>query len=267
MSGEGNVGRLVRGRLWFDDGFAQVPNAWIRDKRLTFTARGVLIWMVSHDANFEITIRGIAAGTSHGVDSIRTAVSELERAGYLKRYRRRERGRIVGTDWALLDPFAPVKNDGQVPLDLEPLDPIGTKKPRSEPERENPDVAQPDVAQPSVANATTKEDHLEEHLTSGSTDQAIEQPVDNSPDSARVESYSEAQSAAPSGDVFDIAAHARVAVAARIAVRCSGRRGEQPHQFEDQHGQPHHRCLHCGTGRPDEGQSPLVVNTTTGEVA
>lgn len=168
MSDEGNVGRLVRSRLWFDDGFTQVPNTWIRDKRLSFTARGVLIWLVSNQAGFEVTIRGIAAGTVHGVAAIRTAVGELERTGYLKRYRRREKGRIVGTDWRLMDPHAPVDNRIALPVDVEQLPPLKTprtpEKPSSEPESTEPDVVEPDVAESALGNRTTKEDQLKEDL-------------------------------------------------------------------------------------------------------
>lgn len=171
MSDNGNIGTLVRSKLWFDDGFAQVPNAWIRDKRLTYTARGVLIWMLSHDAGYEITIRGMAAGTMHGVAALRTAVGELERAGYLKRYRRRDRGRIVGTNWHLFDPFTPASHAAQLDLGLEPVE---MKNPSSEPESTQPDVAQPDVAQPDVDDRTTKEDQLLEDLTQVSREPATD---------------------------------------------------------------------------------------------
>lgn len=174
MSDTGNIGRLVRGRLWFDDGFTQVPNNWLRDKKLSFTARGVLSWMISHDVDFEITIRGISAGTPHGVDAIRSAIRELEFNGYLKRYRRRERGRIVGTDWRLIDPFAPVDNHGSTPLDMEELKPLQRRKPRSAPERDLPDVVEPALVEPARDNPTTKEDQLKEHLTSSSQDQATD---------------------------------------------------------------------------------------------
>lgn len=170
----GNIGTLVRSRLWFDDGFTQVPNTWTRDARLSWSARGVLVWMVGHSAGFEITILGIAAAGPQGVDAVRRCVGELERAGYLKRYRRREKGRITGTVWHLQDPHAPVDNQGVALSGLEPVRLGEQKKAWSEPRGGFPRVANPSVANPDVEKPTTKEDHLEEDLKEVPEEPAID---------------------------------------------------------------------------------------------
>ncbi|MBZ4486267.1 helix-turn-helix domain-containing protein [Microbacterium sp. cx-55] len=100
-------GTLVRSKLWFDDGFTRVPNTWIRDKRMSFKARGVLMFLLSHEAGFKVTIRSIAGASTDGRDAVTTGVTELEKLGYLKRSARRAAGRNLGTAWVLQDPFAP----------------------------------------------------------------------------------------------------------------------------------------------------------------
>lgn len=100
-------GTLVRSKLWFDDGFTRVPNTWIRDKRMSFKARGVLMLLLSHEAGFRVTLRSLAATATDGRDAVASAVVELERLGYLRRSQRRSQGRNLGTAWILLDPHAP----------------------------------------------------------------------------------------------------------------------------------------------------------------
>jgi len=100
-------GTLVRARLWFDDGFTRVPNAWIRDKGMSFKARGILNFLLSHEPGFKVTIRSIAAQSTDGRDAVDTGVKELERRGYLRREAKKHGGRNLGTTWILQDPFAP----------------------------------------------------------------------------------------------------------------------------------------------------------------
>lgn len=164
MSDNGNIGTLVRSRLWFDEGFTQVPNTWTRDARLSWGARGLLTWMVGHRPGFEITILGISAAGTQGKDAVRGYVGELERAGYLKRYRRRTKGRIDGTVWHLFDPHAPVDNHSPLPVDLEPLSVKIGQNPSSAPESGFPTAVEPTAVEPTTENPTTKEDQSQEEL-------------------------------------------------------------------------------------------------------
>lgn len=66
-------------------GFAQVANGALRDKRLSFKARGILAFALSHSDGYEATETWlIAASERDGRDSIRTALQELARYGYRK---------------------------------------------------------------------------------------------------------------------------------------------------------------------------------------
>jgi hypothetical protein len=89
----------------FESKFTTIPNAWVRDKRLSRKARGLLVELMSHAPGWEITIESLVDGAPEGRDSVRTAISELEQYGYLKREQnRQERGRWGNVDYVLAEP-------------------------------------------------------------------------------------------------------------------------------------------------------------------
>jgi hypothetical protein len=98
---------IRRTRLAFEDHFTQVPNQWVRDKRLTRKARGLLVELMSHRLGWEITIESLIRDGIEGRDSIRSAIQELEDAGYLHRERERNSdGTLAGTDYVIVDPWS-----------------------------------------------------------------------------------------------------------------------------------------------------------------
>ncbi|MEV0756810.1 hypothetical protein [Streptosporangium sp. NPDC050280] len=88
------------------DHFTTISNRWVRDKRLTWKARGVLAWMASHKVGFRISERTLIAAAPDGRDAVRGALKELERHGYLIRERQRAAsGKLGSTDYILMDPW------------------------------------------------------------------------------------------------------------------------------------------------------------------
>lgn len=78
------------------DHFTMISNEFVRDGRLSFHARGVGSWMLSHAAGWETTTEAIAKDAGVGRDQIRRALTELEGAGYLRRTRDRSAGGKLG---------------------------------------------------------------------------------------------------------------------------------------------------------------------------
>lgn len=76
---------LIKGSHSFDDHFTQIPNAWVRDSRLSLKARGLLAQLMSHTAGWSVSISSLAKTNNCGVRSIRGAVDELIEFGYLAR--------------------------------------------------------------------------------------------------------------------------------------------------------------------------------------
>ena len=81
-------------------GYAIVPNYHQRDKTISLKAKGLLSQMFSLPNEWDYTLKGLAHINLDGIDAIRTAVQELEKAGYIKRTRiRDENGRLRGTKY------------------------------------------------------------------------------------------------------------------------------------------------------------------------
>jgi hypothetical protein len=95
---------LIRGHHAFDDHFAQIPNQWLRDNRLSFKARGVLAMIMSHREGWSLSINSIAAQNQEGKDAIRSAIQELETTGYLKRTQANDGGKFGEAIWITQDP-------------------------------------------------------------------------------------------------------------------------------------------------------------------
>lgn len=99
---------LIRGHHSFDDHFTQIPNDWVRDNRLSLKSIGLLVQIMSHTVGWNMSIRSLAKVNGTGVDTIKTAVMELEQFGYLKRSAEQSRaddGSFADYVWVTSDPF------------------------------------------------------------------------------------------------------------------------------------------------------------------
>jgi len=105
------MAKLTR-RVLPTDNFTIISNDWIRDAPLPWAARGLLAWIASHAAGFEISETTIIEAGPLGRDGVRVMISDLETAGYL----RRERGYLPGggstVDYVLSDPSSDTE-DGE----------------------------------------------------------------------------------------------------------------------------------------------------------
>lgn len=66
-------------------GWTVFDNRTLRDTRLSFRARGLLCYLLSFPDNWTVNSEIIARDTSEGRDAIRTALRDLEGAGYVTR--------------------------------------------------------------------------------------------------------------------------------------------------------------------------------------
>lgn len=99
---------LIRGHHSFDGQYTQIPNAWVRDTRLSFKARGLLVYLMSHTPGWNMSIRSLAKANGTGMDTVKSAVNELEELGYLQRseeQQRTEAGTFADFVWVTADPF------------------------------------------------------------------------------------------------------------------------------------------------------------------
>lgn len=140
--------------------FVKIPNTTARDRRLSFRARGLLTFMLSQPDNWTTTSEELAEQATEGRDAIRTALRELETAGYLVRRRyQNERGHWVTE--AVVDAHPMTGNTS-------PASPAETDESAAHAEDGNPVVGAP------VANKKTDLEDVEEQQRS--TDESVGTP-------------------------------------------------------------------------------------------
>lgn len=107
--------------------YTVMSNHHLRNKNLSLKAKGLLSQMLSLPDDWDYTLKGLAAINKESVDAIRTAIWELEDAGYVVRTRvRDERGCLRGCDYYVYEyPQTPSSGSGgsaePVPPMLKPL--------------------------------------------------------------------------------------------------------------------------------------------------
>lgn len=104
--------------------YTVMSNHHLTNGRLSLKAKGLLSLMLSLPEEWDYTIKGLATICKEGVDSIGTAIKELEEENYITRHRiRDERGRLLGTEYII----------HEVPAEAETLENMDFL-----PKRENP---------------------------------------------------------------------------------------------------------------------------------
>ncbi|WP_067601322.1 hypothetical protein [Nocardiopsis listeri] len=130
---------IVRGRFG-GDRFTRVLNAAVRDKRLSYKARGLLIFIASHREGWGIGIEQLIANSPGGAGAIRSGLKELEAVGYLRRYRvRDELGCLGGAYWVVTDdPESLPERVAELARSLEGKDLVRLQSSSSEPKCDFP---------------------------------------------------------------------------------------------------------------------------------
>jgi hypothetical protein len=104
--------------------YTVMSNHHLRNKALSLKAKGLLSQMLSLSEDWDYTLKGLSHINRESIDAVRTAVHELERAGYITRSRRRNgKGQLVGTDYIVREhPEAPAPPDPEPPSKDEPTE-------------------------------------------------------------------------------------------------------------------------------------------------
>lgn len=104
-----------------------VPNELVTDWRLSLKSKGLMLVLLSRPANWRFKVSGLAAFCHCGRDAIRTALEEMEAAGYLERKQgRAERGKFGGNEYIVYDVS---RFDTDDPPATEPLAAEGVEEP------------------------------------------------------------------------------------------------------------------------------------------
>jgi hypothetical protein len=97
--------------------YTVMSNHHLRDRNLSLKAKGLLSQILSLPEDWDYSLSGLACINSEGRDAIRTAVQELERAGYIRRSRvRDDKGCLRGTEYVIYEePQQPDADDTESP--------------------------------------------------------------------------------------------------------------------------------------------------------
>jgi len=117
-------------RVEKNKGYTVMSNHHLRNKELTLKAKGLLSQMLSLPENWDYTLAGLSHINKESIDAIRTAVLELEKAGYIERSQGRdEKGKMTAITYTIYEqPQSPVldqpvlENPTQLNKDIQNID-------------------------------------------------------------------------------------------------------------------------------------------------
>ena len=85
-------------------GYTVMSNHHLRHQELSLKANGLLSQMLSLPENWDYTLAGLSYINRESIDAIRTAVWELEKAGYIKRQQGRdEKGKMTAIEYTIYE--------------------------------------------------------------------------------------------------------------------------------------------------------------------
>ena len=133
--------------------YTVMSNHHLRNPDLTLKAKGLLSLMLSLPENWDYTLKGLSCICRENVDAIRTAVWELEKAGYItRRQGRDEKGKMTAIEYTIYEFPQPPKP--KIPVSENPIsDNPTTEIPVSEnPTQLNKDRSTKDVLNTDVSS-------------------------------------------------------------------------------------------------------------------
>ena len=139
--------------------YTVMSNHHLRNEKLSLKAKGLLSMMLSLPEDWNYTTRGLAKICKEGVDAIGGALRELEAAGYIVRYKLRDRhGRISDTEYVIYEQPQPKNPDTPGPE-------------TASPDTENPYMEKPDTEKPAELNI--EKSNTQKSITHGSRTDSI----------------------------------------------------------------------------------------------
>ena len=129
-------------RVERNKGYTVMSNHHLRNKELTLKAKGLLSQMLSLPEDWDYTLAGLSQINRESIDAIRTAVWELEKAGYIKRQQGRDaKGKMTAIEYTIYE---------------QPQPPDDTPPGLDNPTLENPTPGNPILENPTPGKPTTE---------------------------------------------------------------------------------------------------------------
>lgn len=133
--------------------YTVIFNGCLQDARLSFKARGLLAYMLSMQDGWEFYTKELVKHGVEGIDAIQSALNELTNLGYLRRNRRREKGKLRGQVWYVYDSPQPDN-----PLVVEKPEQRHSKNENGSTTASAPQLDYPELANPSLISTNSNKE-------------------------------------------------------------------------------------------------------------
>ena len=147
-------------RVERNTGYTVMSNHHLRNKELSLKAKGLLSQMLSLPEDWDYTLSGLSYINRESIDAIRTAVWELEKAGYItRRQGRDEKGKMTAIEYTIYEQPQPPELDCPV-LENPTADNPTTENPTSEnPMQLNKDISRTNLPKKEKSNTDLSSTH------------------------------------------------------------------------------------------------------------
>ena len=137
--------------------YTVMSNHHLRNADLSLKSKGLLSQMLSLPEEWDYTLKGLSQINREGIDAIREAIRELERAGYVTRTRvRNEKGQLGAADYVIHEFPVPPKPILENPTQDKPI----SENPTLEnPMQENPTQLNKELSSKELSNTDLLNTH------------------------------------------------------------------------------------------------------------
>ena len=152
-------------RVERNTGYTVMSNHHLRNKELSLKAKGLLSQMLSLPEDWDYTLAGLSYINRESIDAIRTAVWELEKAGYItRRQGRDEKGKMTAIEYTIYEQPQPPALDCPVLENPTADNPILENPAADNPTSENPmqlnkDIQKTDLSKKEKSNTDLSSNH------------------------------------------------------------------------------------------------------------
>ena len=152
-------------RVERNKGYTVMSNHHLRNKDLTLKAKGLLSQMLSLPEDWDYTLAGLSRINRESIDAIRTAVWELEKAGYItRRQGRDEKGKMTAIEYTIYEQPQPPGLENPILENPTADNPILENPTTDNPTSENPmqlnkDIQKTDLPKKEKSNTDLSNTH------------------------------------------------------------------------------------------------------------
>ena len=160
--------------------YTVMSNYHLQDRRLSLKAKGLLSYMLSLPDDWDYSLKGLTIGCKDGLDSVHTAVLELEEHGYVRRQKvRNAKGQIIDYDYQVYespveDTLAVTCKESSSSEAPTPKSPKSGMNPCSSPFLDFPNLAKPNLEKATQQNTNKQNTKRQSTNLSGQTVEATD---------------------------------------------------------------------------------------------